>query len=166
MECICVPEYFDLGNIQDLAVFEPPAINATDELNNPHLTAFIPHVLDDCPPEDGNPTSHNDNHTHNNNHREPIPKRVPSRHHDKEEKPEKKDADDKGKERDVRVVENPSSLLKEPAMNSQKNEIATSPDVPQQKQKRMHTGAIFSLNLLIILLIAGIGILSFRKLEG
>jgi len=213
MECICVPEYLDLSNMQDLAVFEPPAFNATDELNNPHLTAFIPHQLDDCQGNEndgsgngsGNGNGNNNHHHHNNQHNNSgegsimpprssdslhFPSFVPNPNLQESEKSDKQPAPNeeknvdrkrkkdngKGKEREEPNEEdehNPND--KEEKKLRRKNVPVTSQkssekkegavENPTVKKHKINGGALFSINLLIVMLLALISVLALRKVS-
>jgi len=183
-----------------LAVFEPPAVNATDELSNPHITAFIPHHIDDCQGDDTNGNNNNTNNATNNNNNQNSgvgsvmpprssdslhfpsmtpkphlkeekcdPKLPLKRHKDDEKKKRKKD-NGKGKEREDTNEPEEEKEEKKPRLqntpvtpqNSLEKKIEETPTAPVVK-KQLNKGALLSLNILIVLFMACISMLSYRK---
>eukprot|EP01125_Pyxidicula_operculata_P008431 TRINITY_DN2828_c0_g1_i4.p1 TRINITY_DN2828_c0_g1~~TRINITY_DN2828_c0_g1_i4.p1 ORF type:complete len:215 (+),score=43.13 TRINITY_DN2828_c0_g1_i4:84-728(+) len=70
MECICVRS-LNLGNVEDITVFEAPNVNVTQDLVNPHHVAFIPTNEPQCNGDDDN-NQGNTNHSNNGNGNNPV----------------------------------------------------------------------------------------------
>jgi len=163
MECICVPQFTHVGEIQDMRVIEPPAVNINADITPPHLIANVPHQLPPCPDDD--PHSHNNHHNNHNNHHNnhsnhPI-------NHDTELRrklPPKKKREPQ--ENSDKAPNSPNNEIPEGA-ESRQNDHESYPipsDLPYILKKRENSRrAVFGLNIFIGFLLACLFMLVLRK---